>query len=415
MATREYIGARYVPKFYQNSVDGSTQWQPNVVYEPLMWVTLQNSHMYISKKQVPATVGTPAENIDYWLDIGSYNGIIENLQNQIDDITDVTIPAIEADIDALEEHNERYFMCVGDSYTVSTPTIPSYWKVAKGLLGYDDDHWKESAVTGFGFGDGTFLTNLQAWYTDNAAYAAKVTDFFVMGGYNDAGYAYSALLTPIANFINYAKSIFPNLRNFYVCCFGWGSINNYTATRKAIAENIRPAYRTAMNYGCIYMDDFENVFHNYSYYQSDNVHPDANGQNYAGYVFANYIKTGSCKPISPRYAFPAAWTGALPTDSFDLTIQQVGDKIIVRSKYTAVWTAYTDITGALTEIATISERSGVLLGTGYLTIPAMINGISCQLLIDNNKLYIKMPDGATIARTAGFYLYTYAILDAADC
>lgn len=86
MATREYIGARYVPKFYQNSVDGSTQWQPNVVYEPLIWVTLQNSHMYISKKQVPATVGTPAENIDYWLDIGSYNGFIESLQDEIDEV-----------------------------------------------------------------------------------------------------------------------------------------------------------------------------------------------------------------------------------------------------------------------------------------------------------------------------------------
>ena len=91
MATRQYIGARYVPKFYQNSVDGSTQWQANVVYEPLVYVTLTNGNMYISKKEVPATIGTPAENIEYWLDVGNYNGQIENLQNQIDDIeTSVT-------------------------------------------------------------------------------------------------------------------------------------------------------------------------------------------------------------------------------------------------------------------------------------------------------------------------------------
>lgn len=90
MATRQYIGARYVPKFYVNSVDGSTQWEANVVYEPLIYVTLQNGHMYISKKQVPATVGTPASNADYWLDMGSYNGFIESLQEQIDDLEGVT-------------------------------------------------------------------------------------------------------------------------------------------------------------------------------------------------------------------------------------------------------------------------------------------------------------------------------------
>lgn len=86
MATRQYIGARYVPKFYTNSVDGSTQWESNVVYEPLTYVTLTNAHMYISKKQVPATVGSPASNADYWLDIGNYNGFIDELQEQINTI-----------------------------------------------------------------------------------------------------------------------------------------------------------------------------------------------------------------------------------------------------------------------------------------------------------------------------------------
>ena len=98
MATRQYIGARYVPKFYQNSVDGSSQWESNVVYEPLMYVTLTNGHMYLSRKQVPATVGSPVDNIDYWLDIGSYNGFIEQLQGEIDTINDVTIPAIQGSV-----------------------------------------------------------------------------------------------------------------------------------------------------------------------------------------------------------------------------------------------------------------------------------------------------------------------------
>ena len=94
MATRQYIGARYVPKFYENSVDGSTQWESNVVYAPLIYVTLTNGHMYLSKKQVPATVGTPASNAAYWLDIGDYNGFIEELQDEIDDINNRLIGKI---------------------------------------------------------------------------------------------------------------------------------------------------------------------------------------------------------------------------------------------------------------------------------------------------------------------------------
>lgn len=98
MATRQYIGARYVPKFYQNSVDGSAQWESNVVYEPLMYVTLTNGHMYISRKQVPATVGSPVDNIEYWLDVANYNGYISQLQAEIDDINNVKIPAVQTSI-----------------------------------------------------------------------------------------------------------------------------------------------------------------------------------------------------------------------------------------------------------------------------------------------------------------------------
>ena len=35
---REYIGARYVPKFFENE-NGTPEWAPNVQYEPLTIVT----------------------------------------------------------------------------------------------------------------------------------------------------------------------------------------------------------------------------------------------------------------------------------------------------------------------------------------------------------------------------------------
>lgn len=85
MTTRQYIGARYVMKIYENSqTAGSAEWEADTSYEPLTIVTYQNSS-YLSKKAVPATVGNPASNGDYWIVTGAYNGQIASLQSQIDD------------------------------------------------------------------------------------------------------------------------------------------------------------------------------------------------------------------------------------------------------------------------------------------------------------------------------------------
>lgn len=88
MSTRQYIGARYVIKVYENSQNAnSAEWEANTYYEPLVMVTYNNSS-YLSKKDVPATVGNPAQNPSYWVITGAYNGQIANLQNQIDEINE---------------------------------------------------------------------------------------------------------------------------------------------------------------------------------------------------------------------------------------------------------------------------------------------------------------------------------------
>lgn len=83
---RQYIGARYVFKIYENSLDpSSAEWEASTTYEPLTIVTYNNSS-YASKKDVPGSVGNPANNPEYWVETGAYNGQIAALQQQIDDI-----------------------------------------------------------------------------------------------------------------------------------------------------------------------------------------------------------------------------------------------------------------------------------------------------------------------------------------
>ena len=79
-----YIGARYVTKVYENSLNpSSAEWEAGVTYEPLTMVTYNNSS-YLSKKDVPGSVGNPAANPSYWVVTGAYNGQIAYLQSEID-------------------------------------------------------------------------------------------------------------------------------------------------------------------------------------------------------------------------------------------------------------------------------------------------------------------------------------------
>ncbi len=142
MSTRQYIGARYVPKFYQNSVDGSAAWESNVVYEPLTWVTLQNGHIYLSRKQVPATVGIPSQNVDYWLDVGSYNGFIEGLQNQIDAMS-TRITGVEENI-AIKTPED--FGAVGDGVTDDSQALSDWLNSDYSVLALRDKTYLSTSV-----------------------------------------------------------------------------------------------------------------------------------------------------------------------------------------------------------------------------------------------------------------------------
>lgn len=79
MAVRQYIGARYVPKFYEGS--NGSQWDSGVQYEPLT-IVQHLTNTYCSKKTVPSTVGAPNLNPDYWANIGLWG----NIQDEVDQL-----------------------------------------------------------------------------------------------------------------------------------------------------------------------------------------------------------------------------------------------------------------------------------------------------------------------------------------
>ena len=96
MAVREYIGARYVPRFL-GTFDASHE------YEVLDVVDNGLGTTYILKK--PAPVGTPVTDSDYWALYGASSGAIINLQNQIGSLASLTTTDKDNLVDAINEVN----------------------------------------------------------------------------------------------------------------------------------------------------------------------------------------------------------------------------------------------------------------------------------------------------------------------
>ena len=80
MSVRQYIGARYVPRF---SDVNNGNWSNIYSYEPLIIVKNGNDY-YTSKKSVP--VGIAITNTEYWALTGNYNGAIASLDQKIDTV-----------------------------------------------------------------------------------------------------------------------------------------------------------------------------------------------------------------------------------------------------------------------------------------------------------------------------------------
>lgn len=282
---RQYIGARYVTKIYENSQDpSSAEWEAGVNYEPLTMVTYNNGS-YLSKKDVPGSVGDPAANPDYWVQTGFYNGQIASLQSQIDDINNTKIPGIEADIGDLDDLNtsdktsivnainslsfgiNKRYVLIMDSYGTYPDT--TLFEAIKAKLNIADND--AIAQGGIGFtnvnGQGTFETLLTAsisQFTDKD----KVDGVIVLGGANDYGGNLANIRSAISSFCTYTKTQFPNAE-IMIGCLSRAYQDRSNADAHKVAVN---AYRSCFMYGARYLNNTEFIMHwKVLYY--DFVHP----------------------------------------------------------------------------------------------------------------------------------------------
>lgn len=128
MATRQYIGARYVPIFFEG-VNGS-EWMSNTAYEPLTIVT-RNGNSYTSKKNVPASVGEPENNPVYWASTGLFNSQINAIYQRLSDIENYSpiIDELEKKSENVKVYNVLDYGIVNDGSDVYSKLFDLMWTV----------------------------------------------------------------------------------------------------------------------------------------------------------------------------------------------------------------------------------------------------------------------------------------------
>lgn len=264
-----YVGARYVPVWYHNSLDDTSNWEVNVEYEPLTFVTTLNNHLYISKKTVPDNIGTPADNTEYWLDMGVFSGSYADLEQQIDDLRDL--------IDSLNVLPKKYLL-IGDSYgTYTNPDDGLLYSWIDDVISETGINGTKLAVGSIGFrpphdGVSSYEEVLQtAIQNETITDLESYTDIIVCGGANDAsGIVYgditkSTIETGMRSFITYAKSKFPNATI---------SIGFIGMLPNTFGKGYYPAlevYRSCTEYDCHYLTNVEYI-QEIEYLMPDGVH-----------------------------------------------------------------------------------------------------------------------------------------------
>ena len=213
---RQYIGARYVPKFAD-----PIAWDKANSYEALTIVTYLNNS-YTSKKPVPAN--TEITDTEYWVVTGNYNAQVEEYRQETEkvkeDINNEKIDRENADIalqekiDNITDSQNRKFILIGDSYGVNNPPT---WKDLF-VTDFPDTLFNVLGSTGFvTTNPKTFLEMLtETVNTLTEEQKKKITDVVVVGGFNDASWLKAGITTTVAikeailTFVNYVKNNLPN-------------------------------------------------------------------------------------------------------------------------------------------------------------------------------------------------------------
>lgn len=294
MATRQYIGARYVPKFFDNP-DGSNNWMNGVAYEALTIVEYADNS-YTSKIPVPATVGSPNDNPTYWVSTGTGGSggggsEINEIKKQIEGINS-DIQTINSDIAKIEKEieikNDKYIF-ITDSYGTYLNNNKNYIQLALSYANVPEENATIRAESGAGFKPPAQFKTFNMVLNEVAETIVdknSITDIYFLGGANDSNDTNrSNLLTAINQTIQNAKILFTNA-DVHIGCVSRN--NNNIQNMALVAE----CYATADKYNGNYLMNTECIMSELKMFLADNVHPTNDAVIELGWRISECLKVG---------------------------------------------------------------------------------------------------------------------------
>lgn len=278
MSVRQYVGARYVPKFFENSATGDSTWASNTAYEPLTIVTW-NGNSYTSKKAVPSGIGNPSSNADYWASTGMFNAQVETLREEMEEvIADVAshenrLDTVEADVELNTARLDRNVIFIGDSYfQMESNYIPTALSQAFTRTGGSVIN-KYLGGAGFvGNSQGKTFADLFSDAMQDVTDADSITDVVLMGGCNDVDYTYQQVNTAKDSLVATITTQCPKAKIHIMCIGGFIDPNR----RKLLYDVSYYIYTAVSTSVCIYPDAILPMLA-LTNYAEDGIHPNAAG------------------------------------------------------------------------------------------------------------------------------------------
>lgn len=281
MATLQYVGARYVPKLFDDG-QGGMEWQSNTYYEPLTIVTYNNSS-YTSRGPVAASIGNPAENGGYWALTGNFNGGVASLTDRLE--------SLESQFGI---KTETRGIIVGDSYIATVPQSKNPLIKMADILKIPQDHLYRVGKGGGGLSISGGNGIISIWNNANIPDSVKKNaDFIYLAfGYNDAinysSVSPATMDSQISAFIALVSAECPKAKLFAAYINGGYASLTYEKCCRTIAMygEILPKY------GIEYVGEIGNILKSREALLSDGIHPNPYGADLLGQVMAQSL-TGS--------------------------------------------------------------------------------------------------------------------------
>ena len=349
MAIRQYVGARYVPRFMGN-------YDATQIYDALDVVDNGIGTSYIARKTVPA--GTALTNTEYWFVYGAASGAILDLEDRM--------TAAEGDIDTLETDvahlassrmirpENRNFLFFADSYDVQTDYIDTVadWINCASFI-------KRSKTSGCFYK----TDNTKTWYyiiteenTLSAAEKASITDVaFCVAGGNDVPSVETDLSNAMVQMNTWLRANIPNLRNIYLFPVGWATMDQSMQSR--IKQNWTTYSRISTYCGWKYVN-CSTPMRTSAYIEptdSQNYHPTSAGGVQMAYAVAEAIINGCSVRELYRPAIQLKYDITLPESWGSPTISDPSNGIVTFN--------------------VTYDKAGKIVAT-CTTYPLSINGIS---------------------------------------